>query len=179
MRCQGGGRGEGQADVGGKGFPYIFPCGDERRALLYQGVGAPGLLVGYVPGHGKNVATLLQGASRRDPGSAIFPGFNHQHANRHAADKPVADGKILRRRKGAQRKLRRDCATRGENLLGELLVFLGINLVDAGAPNGDGAAVRVQGSAMGQVSTPRAMPLKMTSPWAARSQARRSAMPMP
>jgi hypothetical protein len=46
---------------------------------------------------GVHVAVLFQRKPRCNARAAVFRGFDHQHASRHAADDPVADGKILRR----------------------------------------------------------------------------------
>jgi hypothetical protein len=56
----------------------------------------------------------------------------------HAADDPIANGKILRGGKGSQGKLRNEDAAESENLFRGSRVFLGIDHVDPGAKYRDG-----------------------------------------
>ena len=96
--------------------------------------------MGHVAGHGENVGVLLQSAARGDARAGVFGGFHHGHPHRHAADNPVANGEILRRRKGAERELRDQRSAKSENLLRQPRIFLGIGDVDPCAENGDGLA---------------------------------------
>src|SRR5205823_11362824 len=70
-------------------------------------------------------------------------GFHHQHAHRHAADDPVANGEILWRGERSYRKFGDQCAPERENLIGEPAVFAGIVDVDSGAE--DGGSLRLGG----------------------------------
>ena len=101
----------------------------------------PGILVGDVAGHGKNVAILLERAARGDTRSGIFGGFDDEHSDRHAAENPVANGKVLRRGEGADRELGNKRASEGEDLLGQSRILFGINHVDAGAEYRGGLAL--------------------------------------
>src|ERR1700730_4640506 len=92
-------------NVSWKLFPHVFPCGYELRALLDQSVRTPGTLVCHIARNSIYVAVLFEGATRGDARPAVFRGFDDQHPDRHAADDPVANREILRRRRGADRKL--------------------------------------------------------------------------
>ena len=153
-------------------FPNIIPGGDQLGTLFDKGVRPPGILVGHVAGHRVDVAPLLQSATRGDASSAIFGSFDHEHTDRETADDPVADRKVLRCGESGNGEFGNQGSARGENLLAETGVFLRINNVNSGAKDGDGFA-----SARG--SAARARPLKITGPRTARSQARRSAIPVP
>lgn len=64
-------------------------------------------------------------------------------------------------------------------MVSKLLILLGIGDIHSRAKDCHSATVGVQRSAVGAESIPRAIPLTMTSPRAARSQERRSAIPTP
>src|SRR5208283_620657 len=121
---------------------------DELRSLLDQRVRAPGILVGYVARDGINVAVLFEGTARSDARAAIFRGLDYQHPGRHAADDPVANGKILRRGRSSDRELGDQRATQGHDLFGESRVFPWVHHVNSRAQDSDGFSLSGNRAAM-------------------------------
>src|SRR5271166_7523 len=95
-----------------------------------------------------DVPSLLDRAASGYPGSAVLSRPYDQNADRHSTDDTVANGEILRCRKGSQRKLTDDRASTGENLVCKFLIFLGVGNVDARTPNRCRPAMSVQSPSM-------------------------------
>ena len=150
----------------------LAPC-------LMSVFGPKGILVGHVSGHRKDVTILLEREASGDACAGIFGGFDDQHADGHAAQDAVANREVLRRGKGSPRKFGNESPAELENLFGEARVVFGVDDVDARAENRQRLPLAEIAPRWLAVSTPRAMPLIMTRPCAARSQARRSAIPEP
>jgi hypothetical protein len=91
---------------------------------------------------------LFEGTAGSDARAAVFRGFDHQYAGGHAADDPVADGKVLWSREGSDRELGDQRATESHDLLGEPRVFLGVHDVNSGAEDGGGFSLGSDGAAM-------------------------------
>jgi len=84
--------------VSGNSSHASSPVAGGCAPLLEERRRAPGIPVGYVSGHGERGAILFQRATCRDARAPGFSGFDHQQADRHAPDDPVANRQILRRR---------------------------------------------------------------------------------
>ena len=138
-----------EADFGGEFLEDILPGGGQLGSLLDEGVGGPGEFVGDVAGDGEDFPALLQGAAAGDAGAAELSGFDHQDAARQAADDAVAQGEIVRIGAGGERKFADQRAAQFEDLLAELAIFAGIDDIDAGAEDGDGASAGLHGSLVG------------------------------
>ena len=100
-------------------FPHVLPRGDQVRALFDEGVRPPRILVGDVPRHGVDVTSLFQRATSRDASAAVFSGFNNEDRERHPTDDPIADWKILGRRKTTERKFGDERTAKAENLISQ------------------------------------------------------------
>ena len=117
--------------------------------MFDQGVRSPGILVGDIAGNDEYLSILFQSAARCDPGAAVFVGFQHENADRNAADDATANGKVLRCGKCVHGKFRDQGAAQGQHLLREPGVFLGINNVHSSAGNRHRFPSGVDGAAMG------------------------------
>ena len=123
-------------------LPQSSHVRDQLRALFDQRVRSPGILVGHVARHCEYVAILFQRTAHGDSRSGIFRSFHNQPTRGHGAQNSVANRKILRRRKGANRKFGNQRPAQRENLLREPRIFLGINCDDARLENRDSLAFR-------------------------------------
>ncbi len=127
-------------DVGGGG--------DQLRALLDEAVRANGGGVVDATGDGVDRAALLAGLGGADEGAALRTRLDDEDAERAAGDDAVAHGEGLAVGLRAHGELGDDGA-RGGNFFGEGLVFRRVELEEAAAEDGDGAALRGEGGLVG------------------------------
>src|SRR5262249_38378808 len=118
--------------------------------------GAPRVFVRYITGNSIDAAALLERAASGDTGAAVLGRLDYENADGESPDDAGADGKILRKGGGTHREFGDQGAASNEDLLGETLVFLGINDIDTGAQRSHGRACCRDGSPMpGRVNTAR------------------------
>src|SRR5215471_14296145 len=91
------------------GFHELRSVADQPMSALGEG-GVNG------PRNREHFASLLRREARGDERAAVQRGFDDEHASREAADHAVSPGKVLRQRRGTERKLGGDTALALESL---------------------------------------------------------------
>src|SRR5258708_3435592 len=108
-----------------RGFNELRSIADQPMSALGEG-GVDG------PGNREHFAPLLCREARGDERAAVQCGFDYEHTSGEAADHAVSPGKVLRQRRGTERKLGGDTALALEALL-ERTVRRRVIVIDPGA----------------------------------------------
>ena len=137
------------ADRDLQGFEHVLGRGDGASlAAVDESVGPAAGGGEDAAGDGQDFAVLFDGVAGRVQGAALQRGLDDDGGEGQAADDAVALGEVLGQPAHADGILGDDCAAL-QNAGHEPAVGAGVDLVQAGAPDGDGGAFGVQHGAMG------------------------------
>jgi len=153
MACSGSVRG--RAAYLAEAFEDVFDAFDEFGAFLDEQVGAGAARRVDAAGDGHDVAVLFDGQTGCDKCSTAWTGFDDDGAEREARDDAVAHGEGRGEGFEADGQFA-DEGTLSDDLVGEFVVFWGVDIAEAAALYGDGSSFGGEGATVGGcVDAPR------------------------